>query len=204
MEVANDRPFGPPEQADNARDDPTLEALINTLGSFGFRWLVACAAFPSLRLPITLHLGAALKRADGEPPPSESVTLAISALPWFRQGWMPTKWRAALLQKQTSADRATVRDALAGLAFAVVDAKYADNRGRVTVASVPISAPKGFLADWKAWRMGLPSSLEEQNITLEGLLPVGAFRSIKSRISIAVSMFAAALAALVAFYVFYF
>jgi hypothetical protein len=200
--MANDKIFGSPEQTDNARDNPTLEALVNTLGSFGFRWLVACAVFPSLRLPITLHLGAALKRADGEPPPSESVTLAISALPWFRQGWMPTKWRAALLQKQTPADRATVRDALAGLAFAVVDAKYADNRGRVTVASVPISAPKGFLADLNAWRTGLPPSLEEQDITLEGLLPVEALRSIESRgISIALLMFAAAL---VAFYLFYF
>src|SRR5689334_21604772 len=111
-----------------------MDALTDTLGTFGLRWLIACAAFPALRLPITLHLGAALSRADGVAAPSEEALLARGSLPWFRQGWMPEEWRVALLARQMARDRATVREAFAALAYSALDATNVDPVGRVTVS----------------------------------------------------------------------
>jgi len=154
-------------------DDPALEALARGLGPFGFRWLVACAAFPVLRLPITLHLGAALKRADGEAPPSEEDVLALASLPWFRQGWMPEGLRRALLDRQSEQDRATVRDALACLAFTAIDADQADSAGRVTVARVQ-QPPRGFAEELEGWRAGLPLALAQRDRALETSFEPGA------------------------------
>jgi hypothetical protein len=139
----------------------TLQALHEVLGSFGFRWLAACAVYPALRLPITLHLGAALRRADGAPPPDEESLLELSALPWFRQGWMPDELRAALVAELSLADQEAVRTALLGLAFATLDAA-SDHRGQVTVARVP-TPDAGFRRDWEAWRSGLPQVLGDHD-----------------------------------------
>jgi hypothetical protein len=152
---------------------PEFAALERGLGKFGLRWLIACAAFPVLRLPITLHLGAALKWADGAGPPTEEETLALAALQWFRQGWMPTHWRIALLARQTAADRAATRTALAELAYAMLDANQDDAFGRVIVTRVR-PAPSDFAYDWGAWRADLPSSLAEHDEIFDAFVSCGA------------------------------
>jgi hypothetical protein len=156
-------------EAQSAAAEAVLARLEKGLGSFGFRWLIACAAFPALRLPITLHLGAALKRADGVDPPTEEEALALAALPWFRQGWMDQDWRMALLARQSVADSAVTRAALAELAHAALDAAQADSSGGVTVARVG-PAPNNFAPDWGAWRAGLPSALAERDPVFTRLL----------------------------------
>ncbi len=149
--------------------DSALKALERNVGLFDYRWLTACAVFPTLRLPVTLHLGAALRRADGEAPPSEEDVLTLASLPWFRQGWMPNAWRVALLSKQSARDRATVRAALADLMYAMVDANDADARGRVTVARVK-QAPRNFVQDWAEWREGLPSIISQRDLALNAVM----------------------------------
>jgi hypothetical protein len=92
--------------------------------------------------------------------------MMLAALPWFRQGWMADPLRKALLETQSAEDRATTRDALAALAFTVVDASEAEPDGRVTVARVA-SPPRDWQIHWADWRAGLPRTLPERDMLLE-------------------------------------
>ncbi len=75
-----------------------LHGLRADLGYGGFDWLVACAACPVINWNLTLHFGANLKDGAGKPLLTEMRLLAISRLPWFREGRMPEWLRLRLLQ----------------------------------------------------------------------------------------------------------
>ncbi|MEL7371151.1 MAG: SUMF1/EgtB/PvdO family nonheme iron enzyme, partial [Myxococcota bacterium] len=80
-----------------------------------FRWLCACAVYPALTWPLTLHLGKVLKDDHQRPLHREERLMALVRLPWFRQGWMPQWTRLALIASLTPQDEATVKDALQAL-----------------------------------------------------------------------------------------
>jgi hypothetical protein len=62
-----------------------------------FRWLIATAIYPELHWPLTLSLKNAVSDPDHQGRIFDSELLAISRLPWFRNGWMPD-WVRGLLQ----------------------------------------------------------------------------------------------------------
>jgi hypothetical protein len=64
------------------------------LGTDGYRWLSACAEYPLIEWPLTLHLGNVLM------PPGTlgSVLRKLVRLPWFRRGSMPQWLRISLLR----------------------------------------------------------------------------------------------------------
>ncbi len=94
-----------------ASTDPweDLQDLRRRLGPFGFQWLCACAIFPVLRFPLTVHLGEVLTRiANGPAPPGATADRpgntpdvdeqrALYQLPWFRGGRIPEGLRGALV-----------------------------------------------------------------------------------------------------------
>jgi hypothetical protein len=86
----------------------------------------------------------------------------LAALPWFRQGWMPSAWRTDLLARQNKKDRDITHAALAGLVYSMLQSDTADENGRVTVACA-LPAPRKFFRDWDAWRNGLPMGLTERD-----------------------------------------
>ena len=68
---------------------------------------------------------------------------------------MPDLLRAELINRQDETDRATTRDALAALTFAMVDASDADEFGGVTIGRVS-DYPPAWERRWAEWRAGLP------------------------------------------------
>ncbi len=150
-------------------EEDLVTTLRTGLPEFVFRWLQACAVYPVLRLPITLHIGAALARADGRKPPTAAESMTLASLPWFRIGWMPNPLREALIDLQSENDRVATRKALADLAFTVVDASEADELGRVTVARVSNSPPR-WRTHWAEWRAGLPKTSHEADTLFESTI----------------------------------
>jgi TPR repeat protein len=61
------------------------------------RWLAASAVYPELRWPLTLSLKSASNDSGRARRALDSELLAVSRLPWFRNGWMPD-WIRNLLQ----------------------------------------------------------------------------------------------------------
>lgn len=158
-----------------------LDELRDGLGDFNFRWLQACSALPALRLPITLHLGAALAKADGRPPPTESEAVALFNLPWFRQGWMPAELRPVLLGAQSEDDWKTTRAALRSLSFNMVDSSEVDALGGVTVSKVR-EPPNTWEAIWASWLRGLPAHLAEKDLEEKARADVlGALNSARNK-----------------------
>ncbi len=149
--------------------DRVFGELQEKLGTFAFRWLQASSVFPAIRVPITLHLGAALARTDNRSTPSETEVMSLAALPWFRQGWMPNDLRKALIARLSDSDRGTVRDALAALTFTMVSAPDVDSLGGVKVVRV-LPAPIVWATRWADWRRGLPRALAEHDATLVELV----------------------------------
>src|SRR4051812_13429457 len=103
-----------------------MDELAEYLGPFVFRWLIACSSLPVLRFSLTRHFGAALARADSRAPPTEREFLALAALPWFRQGWLPTHLRKNLLELQSHTDAAVVRQTLLDISFSAIQVGRAD------------------------------------------------------------------------------
>ena len=89
-----------------------LLELRQFLGERGFYWCCTCAAFPKLHPELTLHLGATLTTSAGSADGSEEGLLALSRLPWFRQGFMPDWLRLALLSELTEEQKRKIRTAL--------------------------------------------------------------------------------------------
>ena len=89
-----------------------LLELRQFLGERGFYWCCACTAFPKLHPELTLHLGATLTTSAGSADGSEEGLLALSCLPWFRQGFMPDWLRLALLSELTEEQKRKIRTAL--------------------------------------------------------------------------------------------
>ena len=109
-------------------DQPLLDELRQSLGAFGFQWLCACAVYPGLRFPLTVHLGRRLAEAVDRPAPDEEEHMALCRLPWFRRGWMPEALRLALLQSLLPEHRRTVREAIEELFYNAIYQKLDDSQ----------------------------------------------------------------------------
>ncbi len=109
-----------PRRDQNARLCDDLE---RDLGPFGFQWLCACAVYPQLRFPLTVHLGRRLAEHQHRqmPAPAEDEHLALCRLPWFRSGWMPEELRLALLSRLDPGLVPVVRQAIESVLFAALD-----------------------------------------------------------------------------------
>ena len=86
------------------------------------RWIAACAVYPVSRFPVTLALGKALARRDGQAEPDEFLHLLLGRLRWFRDGRMPAELRQPLAAVIDDGDRAAIRDALVTLILKALDA----------------------------------------------------------------------------------
>ena len=80
-----------------------LKTLHEDLGADGYRWLVACAVFPTLHWELTFDLGHALKTPDDRELYDEQVLVRLCRLPWFIRGSMPD-WLRCRLKKSLSPD----------------------------------------------------------------------------------------------------
>jgi Tol biopolymer transport system component len=104
-----------------------IEILRTSLGPFGFQWLCACAVFPALRFPVTVHLGRRLAERVGRPPPDEEEHRTLFQHEWFRQGWIPRGARLALARALDTRLVPTVRDAIQEIAGGAVEAAGAED-----------------------------------------------------------------------------
>ncbi len=76
--------------------DELMQQLHRMLGGTRMQWMCACAVYPALTPPLTLALGS---RLVADPRGLALGLAALSALPWFRYGRMPTWLRQALVQR---------------------------------------------------------------------------------------------------------
>ena len=88
-----------------------LNELREYLGGRTFSWLAATAVFPQLHPELTMHLGCTVKE-EGQAIGSEDGLLALSRLPWFREGMMPDWLRGALLTSLSEELKDEVRTSL--------------------------------------------------------------------------------------------
>lgn len=100
----------------NPPPEATLERLVRELrgylGADGFGWLAACAVYPEIAWPITLHLGGVLPGLAGRPDRLAALLPALARLPWFRKGAMPDWLRTTLIALLPPQQEKAVRRAL--------------------------------------------------------------------------------------------
>ncbi|MDB5530336.1 MAG: hypothetical protein JWR51_3439 [Devosia sp.] len=132
----------PAIRSDAAPTQLEQQALVNEiqawLGSVGFLWLAACAAYPELRFAITLYLGLNIKTrpypdASERPLYSERMLAQLSLLPWFRVGRMPPWLRRALFSRLSAAERARIRTVVDAMLNAGVAPETASGSAETTL-----------------------------------------------------------------------
>jgi hypothetical protein len=75
-----------------------VKALLTAyLDAPAYEWLAACAVYPALHLDIVTYLGLELSGSGGERLYREDRLAALTALPWFRLGYMPLWLRKRLI-----------------------------------------------------------------------------------------------------------
>lgn len=94
--------------------DRLIAELRATFGRRGFAWLAGMAAYPELRWPLTLRLGAGLRDDDARPLLRLDRLMALSRLPWLRHGRMPDWLRQRLLSELDPADHTAIQRILDG------------------------------------------------------------------------------------------
>lgn len=94
--------------------DRLIAELRATFGRRGFAWLAGMAAYPELRWPLTLRLGAGLQDDDARPLLRLDRLMALSRLPWLRHGRMPDWLRQRLLSELDPADHTAIQKILDG------------------------------------------------------------------------------------------
>ncbi len=93
-------------------DSPDVIALLRAhLGENTFRWLCACAVYPSLQWELTFYLGS-LPSMQANLADEQNI-LRLIGLPWFRNGSIPPPLRQRLIEElppeiYTEVQRATV------------------------------------------------------------------------------------------------
>lgn len=131
-----------PSSGADAGELPGQRALPRSLeiqlGPFGYQWLCSCAAYPYLRFALSLHLGRVLARELGREEPSEDECLALFALPWFRNGWMPLVLRRMLLADLLPRLEEPVRREIACAQYSAdVFGRSSAKRGPVPLLALP-------------------------------------------------------------------
>jgi TPR repeat protein len=121
------------------------------------RWLAATSIYPELRWRLTLSLKSATSDNRSISSLLDSELLAVSRMPWFRNGWMPD-WTRNLLQRSLSEnDRKRVRQRI--LEIMGVTGPRANVSGEVTRFSI------------SGLRNEHEDSITSDNILLDFLLP---------------------------------
>ena len=92
-----------------------LRELRAHLGDATFRWLCSLAIYPELDWHLTLYLGLRLRLADGECLLEEARLIALTRLPWLREGYLPDWLRLRLMRELGAEDEQSVRQFLRDL-----------------------------------------------------------------------------------------
>jgi len=143
-----------------------LKALRDDLGETGFLWLGACAVFPTLQWELTVALGRALRRSDGESLYDEVALIRLSRLPWFVRGAMPAWLRHALLKSIPPDFEADARACVDELLQPAIAADAQEFSIDVAVGERPQTVPgeprivPALAASPRPTRLGVPVSRE--------------------------------------------
>ncbi|MGK7908465.1 MAG: SUMF1/EgtB/PvdO family nonheme iron enzyme [Synechococcus sp.] len=145
-----------------------FEALQVYLGDRGLYWLGACAIFPKLNWNLTVFLGRVLEEKRGEQLLDVSLLVAMSRLPWFRQGHMPDWMRVEAIAELSDEQEWAVRDALDGLIYQTVSGETFPGAERAVVLEIvkqnaDVLARVGQpLLRLLSWRSGKESALRDR------------------------------------------
>jgi Caspase domain/WD domain, G-beta repeat len=110
------------------------EDLQKTLGSQGFLWLAACAAYPEIHWGFTLRLGVGLFSNSGD---IERLLPLLTPLVWLREAFIPDWLREALLQRLTPSEAEQVRRVLMDILSSVGTATTTSFSLRVATDETP-------------------------------------------------------------------
>lgn len=133
------------------------DGLRDDLGSRGFAWLAACAAYPEIHWGLTLRLGAALVPDARN---LEGLLPRLARFVWFRKAYMPDWLREALLDRLEPAEEDLTRAALDALLSGLLET------GRDLPLRIAVSAPPRR----ESWAGPLRRSLVSRRLRAEGLL----------------------------------
>jgi formylglycine-generating enzyme required for sulfatase activity len=100
----------PPDEEQITRMLTKLRRYLNDEASYF--WLQACAIYPQLDWNLTLYLGEHLRDKQNEQLLSPQRLIALSRLPWFRQGYIPDWLRTELITTMTPAQETQVRECI--------------------------------------------------------------------------------------------
>ncbi len=103
----------PPGEEQITRMLTKLRRYLNDDASYF--WLQACAIYPQLDWDLTLYLGKHLRDEQDNRLLTPQRLIALSRLPWFRQGYMPDWLREHLITTMTPAQETQVRELIAAL-----------------------------------------------------------------------------------------
>lgn len=107
-------------------------ALFDALGSSGFHWFKSCAVYPELNWNLTLFIGSKLRGIDGKPLFSPKLLLLLSALPWFRDGGIPTWLRKSLTESMSQGEYRNTHWVLSRLLLSIFN--YGQNTFKLNVS----------------------------------------------------------------------
>jgi hypothetical protein len=121
-------------------DSPDVIALLRAhLGENTFRWLCACAVYPSLQWKLTFYLGS-LPSMQANLADEQNI-LRLIGLPWFRNGSIPPPLRQRLIEELPPEIYTEVQRATVGvLGEADPDSKIIDN----IASSLNVAIPRQF------------------------------------------------------------
>jgi hypothetical protein len=123
--------------------DPLLARLVRELkgylGPRGFLWLAACAVYPEVDWPLTLHLSKSIWPPAERPAELRPHLIALARLPWFRHGFIPDWLRTTLIallpHNQETEVRRSLAQRLQALAESFSSARPAPAGGLMRIAA---------------------------------------------------------------------
>ncbi len=136
------------------------EDLRKTLGSQGFLWLAACAAYPEIHWGFTLRLGVGLFSSSGD---IERLLPLLAPLVWLREAFIPDWLRDALLQRLTPAEAEQVRRVLMDILSSVGTATTTSFSLRVATEAPPHQQLSWWtrLRNWWSRRQSISTLIRE-------------------------------------------
>jgi hypothetical protein len=126
-----------------------LKELKEYLGSQGFLWLAAIAAYPEIHYGLTLRLGASLMASESQ---WEALLPRLSQLVWLRRGFMPDWFRETLLNGLETSQVKRVQQVLTRL-LEEADEKsnQPDTEQKVVQLRIAIDSPRTLVERWRRW-----------------------------------------------------
>ncbi|MFO0821383.1 MAG: caspase family protein [Pirellulales bacterium] len=126
-----------------------LKELREYLGSQGFLWLAAIAAYPEIHYGLTLRLGASLMASESQ---WEALLPRLSQLVWLRRGFMPDWFRETLLNGLESSQVKLIQQVLNRL-LEEADEKSSqpDTEQKVVRLRIAVDPPRTLFERWNRW-----------------------------------------------------